>query len=43
MRLEIATKNRLWRLQAKINASAINSHLKPKVKPRYFVTFQAVG
>ena len=43
MRLETATNTRLCRLLAKSNASAINKHLKPKVKPRYFVTFQAVG
>jgi hypothetical protein len=27
------------RCVAKISASAINTHLKPKVNPRYFVTF----
>ena len=38
-RLKTARKNRLCRLLAKTNASAINNHLKPKMNPRYFATF----
>ena len=42
-RLETARNRRLCRLFAKTSARAINSHLKPKVNPRYFATFTAVG
>src|SRR5207248_7227095 len=42
-RLETARNRRLWRLFAKTSGRAINSHLKPKVNPRYFTTFATVG
>src|SRR5262245_32293167 len=43
MRPEIATKNRLCRLVANTNATAISNHLKPKVNPRYLATLHRVG
>ena len=40
-RLKTARKNRLCRLVAKTNASAISNHLNPKMNPRYFTHVQS--